>query len=229
MSEAKNFAQYVQHTANQVTQITNQVTQIENQVIQLERLGDPRTYIGLLQIDKIFAAADQIQSGVGQTISGYRNVVNGALALQYTAGGLYQNYSNFKDRYGNLINWDTGAFRKFQTFNDMSEAYNTSERDFNTSMGTLMAELKLAHTKLNAATGQIDREAYAAEINGIAAQMNAAAHNANLSGQRAQILQAANQNDAARTQEAQRQITAQENQYSAQRLSQTVGGWIGGQ
>lgn len=229
VSEVKNYAQYIEQTYNQISMLGNQVTQITNQIVQLERMGDPRTYVNMLGLDQFFSAIEQVKDGAGTTISAYRNVANGAMALGYTANGLYSDLRGRVDRYGNAVQWNTNAFRKYQSFNDMSEAYNTSERTYNTQMGTLQAELKLAITNLNRERTQIGKEAYSAQINAIAAEMNAAAHNANLSGQRATIMQAANLNDVGRMQEADRQTRAQENMESAQNLTRTLSSWISGQ
>ena len=87
VNEVKNYAQYLSQTANQVTQITNQVTQIENQVIALERFGNPQYYVNLLGLSSFMATASVLTSGVGQTISAYRQAANGGspLATRQTA------------------------------------------------------------------------------------------------------------------------------------------------
>ena len=76
VNEVKNYVQYLTETANQVTQITNQVTQIENQVIALERFGNPQYYVNMLGLSSFMATASVLTSGVGQTISGYRQAAN---------------------------------------------------------------------------------------------------------------------------------------------------------
>jgi conjugal transfer/entry exclusion protein len=72
INEIKNYVQYIEQTANQLTQITNQATQIENQVVQLQRFGNPQYYVNLLNLNQFLATASVLTSGVGQTISGYR-------------------------------------------------------------------------------------------------------------------------------------------------------------
>ena len=77
VNEVRNYAQYLSQTANQVTQITNQVTQIENQVIALERFGNPQYYVNLLGLSSFMATASVLTSGIGQTLSSYRQAANG--------------------------------------------------------------------------------------------------------------------------------------------------------
>src|SRR5260370_18534221 len=212
INEVKNYAQQVSQTANQVKQITNQVTQIENQVIALERFGNPQYYVNMLGFSWFMATASVVTSGVGQTISGYRQAANGVLALGYTGNGLYSNLTGSLDRYGNPVRYNTDAFRKFAAVNDMVEGYNTEQRTFNAQMASLQQQLTTAMQNLNAASKQMETEKYAAQVNAVQAQINALSQTTNLTGQRAAVQQLSNQNDAARVQEASRHQEIQERQ-----------------
>ena len=226
VNEVKNYAQYLSQTANQVTQITNQVTQIQNQVIALERFGNPQYYVNLLGLSSFMATASVLTSGVGQTISAYRQAANGGLALGYTANGLYSNLTGSLDRYGNPIRYNTDAFRKFAAVNDMVEGYNTQQRTFNAQMASLQQQLTTAMQNLNAARTQMETEKYAAQVNGIHAQINALTQTTNLTGQRAAVQQLSNQNDAARVQEADRQTLIQEHEEDVKQLATGLGGFL---
>jgi hypothetical protein len=226
VNEAKNYAQYLSQSANQVTQITNQVTQIENQVIALERFGNPQYYVNMLGLSSFMATASVLTSGVGQTISGYRQAANGALALGYTANGLYSNLTGSLDRYGNPVRYQTDAFRKFAAVNDMVEGYNTQQRTFNAQMASLQQQLTTAMQNLNRASTQMETEKYAAQVNAIHAQINALTQTTNLTGQRAAVQQLSNQNDAARVQEADRQTLIQEHEEDVKQLATGLGGFL---
>ncbi|MBV8226931.1 MAG: hypothetical protein JO232_17260 [Verrucomicrobia bacterium] len=228
INEVKNYAQYLSQTANQVTQITNQVTQIENQVVALERFGNPLYYVNMLGLSSFMATASALTSGVGQTISGYRQAANGALALGYTANGLYSNLTGSLDRYGNPVRYQTDAFRKFAAVNDMVEGYNTQQRTFNAQMASLQQQLTTAMQNLNAASTQMETEKYAAQVSAIHAQINALTQTTNLTGQRAAVQQLSNQNDAARVQEASRQQEIQERQEDLQNEATGFSRLIGG-
>jgi predicted nucleic acid-binding Zn-ribbon protein len=232
INEIKNYIQYIEQTANQLTQITNQVTQIENQMVQLERFGNPQYYVNLLNLNQFFATASVLTSGIGQTIAGYRQVANGVFALSYTANGLYANLTGTLDRFGNPVQYNTDAFKKFSAVNDMVESYNTQQRTFNTQMASLQSQLTTALSNLNAASTQMATEKYGAQVNAIHAQINALNANSTLGGQRAAIQQLSNQNDAARTQEASRQQEIQERtediQLEAKGFSNLIGGGAGG-
>jgi phage shock protein A len=211
INEVKNYAQQVSQTANQVTQITNQVTQIENQVIALERFGNPQYYVNMLGLSSFMATASVLTSGIGQTVSGYRQAANGALALGYTANGLYSNLTGSLDRYGNPVRYQTDAFRKFAA-----------------QMASLQQQLTTALQNLNAASTQMETEKYAAQVNAIHAQINALTQTTNLTGQRAAVQQLSNQNDAARVQEANRQQEIQERQEDLQNEAAGFSRLIGG-
>ncbi len=229
VNEVKNYVQYLSQTANQVTQITNQVTQIENQVIALERFGNPQYYVNLLGLSSFMATASVLTSGIGQTLSSYRQAANGVTALGYTANGLYSNLTGSLDRYGNPIRYNTDAFRKFAAVNDMVEGYNTQQRTFNAQMASLQQQLTTAMQNLNAASTQMETEKYAAQVNAIHAQINALSQTTNLTGQRAAVQQLSNQNDAARVQEASRQQEIQERQTDLQNEATGFANLVGGQ
>jgi hypothetical protein len=228
ISEIKNYVQYLTQTANQVTQITNQVTQIENQIIALERFGNPQYYVNMLGLSSFLSTASVLTSGIGQTISAYRQASNGVLALGYTANGLYSNLTGSLDRYGNPVRYQTDAFRKFAAINDMIEGYNTQQRTFNTQMASLQQQLTTAMQNLNSASTQMETEKYAAQVNAIHAQMNALSQTTNLTGQRAAVQQLSNLNDAARVQEANRQQEIQERQEDIQNEAAGFAKMIGG-
>jgi phage shock protein A len=228
INEAKNYAQQVSQTANQVTQITNQITQIENQVIALERFGNPQYYVNMLGLSSFMSTASVLTSGIGQPISAYRQAANGALALRYTANGLYSNLTGSLDRYGNPVRYQTDAFRKFAAVNDMIEGYNTQQRTFNAQMASLEQQLTTAMQNLNRASTQMETEKYAAQVNAIHAQMNALSQTTNLTGQRAAVQQLSNANDAARVQEANREQEIQERQEDIENEAAGFARMIGG-
>src|SRR6516162_10932983 len=227
-NQVRNYAQYLQQTENGVTQITNQITQIENQVIALKRFGDPQYYVNLLGLASFMNTASVLTSGIGQTLSAYRQAANGLQALQYTGNGLYSNLTGTLDRYGNAVRYQPDAFRKFAAINDMVESYNTQQRTYNAQMASLQQQLTDAMQKLNAASTQMETEKYAAQVNAIHVQINALTQTTNLVGQRAAIGQLSNQNDAARIQEANRQQEIQERQEDLQNEAAGFSRLLGG-
>jgi hypothetical protein len=210
VNEVKNYAAYLQQEFNQLQQITNQITQISNEITALERFGNPNYYINLLGLDALMDSVANLENGIGQTISTYRSLTNGELALSYTANGLYSNLVGALDRFGQPVQWNMGAFRKFQTVNDMVDGYNIQQRTYNTQLAILEQQLAIAQRNLNSDGTQMGSFKWGAQVNAISAQMNALGHTTNLTGQRAQMQQVANQNDASRIQEASAQQEAQE-------------------
>ena len=228
INEIKNYAQYLQQTANSATSITNQITQIENQVIALQRFGNPQYYVNMLGLAPFMNTASVLASGIGQSLSAYRQASNGLGALAYTGNGLYSNLTGTLDRYGNAVRYQPDAFRKFAAVNDMVESYNTQQRTYNAQMASLQQQLTDAMQKLNAASTQMETEKYAAQVNAIHAQINALTQTTNLVGQRAAIGQLSNQNDAARIQEANRQQEIQERQEDLQNEAAGFSRLLGG-
>jgi chromosome segregation ATPase len=231
-AQIANYVQYVEHTLNQLTQIENQTTQITNQVTQLRRFGDPNYYVNVLGLDSFMSTATTLTSGVGSTIAEYRQAANGVMALQYTGNGLYSNLQGTVDRWGNTVQYQPDAFRKFSAVNDMVESYNTQQQTYNAQMASLQQQLANALQKLNSAGDLVTTQKYSAQINAIHAQINALNANSSLGGQRAAIQQLSNQNDAARVQEASREQEIQERetdlQNEANGFRNLIGGGAGG-
>jgi len=235
VNQARNFAQWTQQTLNQGTQIRNELTQItqgatqiENQVTQLARLGNPAYYVNLLQLNDFLAVSSKLTSGVGSVISAYRQEANGLAALQYTGNGIYFNLTTRLDRFGNVIQYQKDAFKKFCTLQTMVDQYTTNQQTYNAQMASLQQQLTTAMQNLNNAGDQISRESYGAQVNAISAQINALAQNTSLSGQGVAIQHAANQNDAARVQEANRQQMIQEREEDLQNTAGNYSAWLGG-
>lgn len=222
ISQIANYAMYVEQYYQGLTQILNQATQIENQIVQLERYGNPNYYVNMLNLGPLLNSVGQLQQGIGNQLAFYREASTGLSALSYTGQGLYSNLAGMKDRFGTPINWETNSFRKFGAVNSMLEDYNTSEKTYNVQLKMLQQELATALRNLNSDRTQIGREAYSAQVQAISAQMNALGHTTNLAGQRLAAQQAANQNDAARVQEATRQQKIQE---SREDLENQATGW----
>jgi hypothetical protein len=228
MNEVRNYAQYVETVANQVTQIGQGVAQIQNQIIALQRFGNPQYYVNMLGLSSFMNTASVLTSGIGNTLSTYRQAANGLQALGYTGNGLYSNLTGSLDRYGNPVQYQPDAFRKFAAVNDMVESYNTQQRTYNAQMASLQQQLTTAMQNLNQASTQMETEKDAAQVNGIHAQINGLAQTTNLTGQRAAVQQLSNRNDAARVQEASRQQEVQERQEDLQNEAAGFSRLLGG-
>ena len=228
VAQVENYAQYIRQTLQQVTMVANQVTQISNQVQQLTRLGSPSYYVNMLGLGDFTASVSQLQGGLGQTIQQYRGLANGASALSYTGGGIYQNLNGTVDRWGNPVLYNPNSFRTFGTVQQMTEDYNTQQTQFNTQNKSLLGQLLSTLQKLNSETTQIGSEKLHAQINGINAQIQANQANAQLAGQRLAVQQGANQNNSARMAEAQRQQEVQERATDLQMEAQQFGSLVGG-
>ena len=174
------------------------------------------------------ATSGQLVSGIGQTISSYRSLANGATALGYTGSGLYTNLTGTLDRYGNPVQYNLNAFKKFAGVDSAIDKYTTQQGVFNSQMASLQQQLTTALQNLNSASTLMETEIYHAQINAIHAQINALSHNTNLNGQGVAAQQWSNQNDAARVQEANREQTIQKRQEDLQNEATGFSNLIGG-
>lgn len=220
-SELLNYAKFVQ-------EVENQIQQIQQEAAYLEMFGNPNTYVGLLGLNDFQDEVAILKEGIGRTIEQFRQGSNGLAALNYTASGIYGNLQGMVDRFGNPVQFQAGNFRKFQTFNDMYDAYNTQQGSYNTQMNNLNQQLQTAMQNLNNARTQMETEKYAAQVNAIHAQMNALGHTTVLTGQRAAVQVQANQVDAARVAEAEKEQMDQERVESLEQEASGLSGLISG-
>lgn len=230
VKEARDYAQYIQQTFNQGIQIEHEVTQITNQLTQLARLGDPKYYVNMLNIGEFEASTNAMVAGVGNTISTIRGIAAGnpASALAYTAQGLYPNLSGMTDRFGNPVNFNTGAFAKFGAIQTMVEAENVAENKYNSGIAGLLAQLNNALKGVNADATQIGTEKYAANVNGVHAQVLALNTNSILAGQRLQAQDISNRNAAALQGVAREQMMENERYEDIQIVGNFFSSFIGG-
>lgn len=226
-SQVQNYAIYVRQELNQLTMISNQITSIEDQVLELERLGNPQTYINLLNLGQFAQTVSDLGSGIGQTISGFRAIENGAMALRYTGNGLYSDLTGMVDRFGNPVVFDTSDFTKFSVVNGSVQSYMTQQATYNTQMKSLQSQLQVAIQKLNSAPDLISAVKYHALISSLHGQISALTANSTLNGQATAVQLASNQNDAARTAVARSQQEIQERNTDLQLEARGFGQLIG--
>jgi chromosome segregation ATPase len=231
--EVLNYIQYlgteVSAVATQINTYTTEVnsyTQIANQVAQLRRFGDPNYYINMLQLDSLAYSVQNLERGVGQTISAYEQTASGYAALRYTGNSLYADLTRLKDEFGQLVNFNQDDFKKFGMVSDMYRSYDQELGNYNTQIASLQQQLKAAMDRLNAASTQMETAKYTAQINAIDGQINALGHRMNAVGQRVIVQQTQNQNDAARMAEAQRQQRLQERAEEIQSVQSRFQGFL---
>jgi septal ring factor EnvC (AmiA/AmiB activator) len=207
---AEDMAKYVQMIENQTQQIAQLTTMISQYVQQLERLGNPSTYVNMLSLNTILADIQRTMNGVGTTVGGFQQTANGFMALKYTANGLYQDLSQLKDQLGNPIQFQANNFTKFAMVQNMYQSFNTEMTQANQSLASLLQQKQQILQQLNSASSLIETEKLKSQLQAVEANINNATARLNMCSQKIMIQHAANQNDAARVQEAQREQWQQE-------------------
>jgi hypothetical protein len=227
IQQVVNYAQYVEHSLNQLTQIANQVTQIENQVIGLKRFGDPAYYVGLLHLDQIRGSFQALGTAVDSAGTLSSNSV-GYSALGYTNFGIYPSYQGMVTKYGDPIQWEQDAFRKFGAVNGAYQQYNQGMVTYNQQLKALQDQYQALLEQYNREDNQMARQALATQMAAIKAQEDVLAHKVALQGQLLEAQHLQNQNAAALSAEAERQKMVQERATELQRAAGNLGTWIGG-
>jgi septal ring factor EnvC (AmiA/AmiB activator) len=207
---AEDMAKYVQMIENQTQQIAQLTTIISQNVQQLERLGNPATYINMLSLDTILADIQRTMNGVGTTVAEFQQTANGFMALKNTANGLYQDLTQLKDQFGNPIQFQSNNFTKFGMVQNMFQSFNTEMTQTNQALASLLQQKEQILQQLNAATSLIETEKLKSQLQAVEANINNATARLNMYSQKIVVQHAANQNDAARVQEAQREQWQQE-------------------
>jgi len=202
---AEDMAKYVQMIENQTQQIAQLTTMISQNVQQLERLGNPATYVNMLSLNTILADIRRTMNGVGTTVAGFQQTANGFMALKYTANGLYQDLSQLKDQFGNPIQFQSSNFTKFAMVQNMYQSFNTEMTQANQALASLLQQKQQILQQLNSANSLIGTEKLKSQLQAVDANISNATARLNTYSQKVMVQHAANQNDAARAQEAQRE------------------------
>jgi septal ring factor EnvC (AmiA/AmiB activator) len=202
---AEDMAKYVQMIENQTQQIAQMTTMISQNVQTLERLGNPQTYINMLSLNTILADIQRTMNGVGTTVAGFQQTANGFMALKYTANGLYQDLSQLKDQFGNPIQFQSNNFTRFAMVQNMYQSFNNEMTQANQALASLLQQKQQILQQLNSASSLIETEKLKSQLQAVEANINNATARLNMYSQKIMVQHAANQNDAARVQEAQRE------------------------
>lgn len=202
---AEDMAKYVQMIENQTQQIAQLTTMISQNVQTLERLGNPATYVNMLSLNTIVADIQRTMNGVGTSVAGFQQTANGFMALKNTANGLYQDLSQLKDQFGNPIQFQSNNFTKFAMVQNMYQSFNTEMTQANQALAGLLQQKQQILQQLNSASSLIETEKLKSQLQAVEANINNATARLNMYSQKIVVQHAANQNDAARVQEAQRE------------------------
>ncbi len=202
---AEDMAKYVQMIENQIQQIAQMTTMISQNVQTLERLGNPQTYINMLSLNTILADIQRTMNGVGTTVAGFQQTANGFMALKYTANGLYQDLTQLKDQFGNPIQFQSNNFTRFAMVQNMYQSFNTEMTQANQALASLLQQKQQILQQLNSASSLIETEKLKSQLQAVEANINNATARLNMYSQKMVVQHTANQNDAARMQEAQRE------------------------
>jgi hypothetical protein len=202
---AEDMAKYVQMIENQTQQIAQLTTMISQNVQTLERLGNPATYVNMLSLNTIVADIQRTMNGVGTSVAGFQQTANGFMALKNTANGLYQDLSQLKDQFGNPIQFQSNNFTKFAMVQNMYQSFNTEMTQANQALAGLLQQKQQILQQLNSASSLIETEKLKSQLQAVEANINNATARLNMYAQKIVVQHAANQNDAARVQEAQKE------------------------
>jgi hypothetical protein len=202
---AEDIAKYVQMLENQTQQIAQLTNMISQNAQTLERLGNPATYVNMLSLNTILADIQRTMNGVGTTVAEFQQTANGFMALKNTANGLYQDLSQLKDQFGNPIQFQSNNFTKFGMVQNMYQSFNTEMTQANQALTGLLQQKQQILQQLNSASSLIETEKLKSQLQAVEANINNATARLNMYSQKIVVQHAANQNDAARVQEAQRE------------------------
>jgi len=202
---AEDIAKYAQMLENQTQQIAQLTTMISQNVQALERLGNPQTYVNMLSLNTILADIQRTMNGVGTTVAGFQQTANGFMALKHTANGLYQDLSQLKDQFGNPIQFQSNNFTKFAMVQNMYQSFNTEMTQANQALASLLQQKQQILQQLNSASSLIETEKLKSQLQAAEANINNATARLNMYSQKITVQHMANQNDAARVQEAQKE------------------------
>jgi hypothetical protein len=225
LQHGEDVSKYTTMIQKQVEQI-NQLTNIINQdAEQLRRFGSPNTYINMLGLNDFLREVDRAKAGAGRTVEEFRQTADGIGALKNTGKGLYDDFSEMRDKFGREIQYSTDAFKKFGVVQDMYDDFDNELSGVNESVGKLESELADTARQLNGAGSLVETEKLNAKLQAVEGTLNTSMQRATLAALKILVQGESNRNDQARAQEIVRQRKAQEMQSENQQLY-TLGGTL---
>jgi len=224
---AEDITKYSTMIQKQLQQI-NQLTNIVNQnVEQLRRFGNPDTYVNMLGLNELFEEVNKVKTGVGKTVADFTETANGMAALKYTGQGLYQDLSELTDKFGQMVQYQTGNFKKFGMVQEMNDDYNTQLSSVNQSFNRLEDEVHNTAQQIDSAGSLVETEKLKAKLQAVQGTLNTNMHRASLAALKILVQGEMNRNDQARSQEASRQRRIQEMLTENQQLRDLGGQLLG--
>jgi len=214
----ENITKYTTMIQKQVQQINQFTTIINQNVDQLRRFGNPDTYINMLELDELLNEVHKVQNDVSKTVGEFRKTADGIVALKNTGEGLYQDFSELPDKFGQRIRYEIDRFKKFGAVQDMDKDYNHQLTELNRSMTTLESETKSTVQQVNSAGSLVETEKFKAKLQAIQGTIDNHIQKTILAALKIIVQGEANRNDQARQQEVMWQRQAQETTTDIQRL-----------
>jgi phage-related protein len=218
LQHTEDVSKYTAMIQKQVEQI-NQLTNIINQDIeQLRRFGNPNTYVNMLGLDDFLNEVNKMKTGVGRTVEEFRQTADGIAALKNTGKGLYNDFSEMPDKFGQEIRYASENFKKFGVVQDMYEDFNNQLNRANESVGRLENEVTNTANQINGAASLVETEKLKAKLQAVQGVVDTSMQRATLAALKILVQGESNRNDQARAQEAVRQRKVQEMQTENQEL-----------
>jgi hypothetical protein len=215
---AESIVKYTTMIQKQVQQISQLTTMINQNVDQLRRFGNPDTYINMLGLDPLLSEFDKIEEGVGKTVGDFQKTADGVVALKNTAQGLYEDFSELPDKFGQPVRYEADRFKKFGAIQDMYDDYNRQLTNLNRSLNGLEGEAKTTVQQVNSAGSLVETEKFKAKMEAVQGTISTDMQRAQLAALKVLVQGEANRNDQARQQEVLHQRQAQEVAEDNQRL-----------
>jgi hypothetical protein len=226
LQHAEDVAKYAEMIQKQMQQIQQLTTMINQNIEQLRRIGDPNTYVNMLELDTLFNEMSRIKNGLGNTMAEFQQTVDGIAALKETSNNLYQDISKVSDRFGKAVQYDANSFKRFGAVQDMYWAFDTEVEQTNHSLTTLQQEEQRTLQQLNSAGSLIEVQKLTSKLHSIESTIQDTISRTNLAAQKILVQHAANQNDQARTEQALLQQRLQEVAEEDRQMQENAGRMI---
>ncbi len=226
LQHAEDVAKYAEMIQKQMQQIQQLTTMINQNIEQLRRIGDPNTYVNMLELGPLFNEMSRIKNGIGNTMTEFQQTVDGITALKETSNNLYQDISKMSDRFGRAVQYDTNSFKRFGAVQDMYRTFNTEVEQTNRSLTILQQEKQRTLQQLNSAGSLIEVQKLTSKLHSIESTIQDTISRTNIAGQKVLIQHAANQNDRARTEQALFQQRLQEVEEEDRQMQENAGRMI---
>lgn len=170
LNTAQEIAKFVEVINNQVQQIETLTDQLDEFRDYKEKFGDPRA-VALAMVPAL--NADLIRAELGDDLDDLLTIADGAFALNYDGGGIFQVVGEtFTTPRGQIITRPTDGYKPFAAVSRTADNYMTVAEDVAARRVAIKNQIAQTTAQLRSATTDAEVQKLQAVLTGLSSDLN---------------------------------------------------------